>query len=161
MYGLWCFSRSRAVQLFKVYQRLLHSCAITLSDIMLCRSGYGTKVQVLEYKIRLVFPCKNYLDKKIILRDIIEYYQDGLEMIIVKCPTSVEEMNSCLLLWSWAIFTSWASFWSGVKPKVHFLMIKKVLSTSSYIQRVAVLNSGMIKLSMVKKGILPWGRIMF
>ncbi|XP_016515523.2 L-arabinokinase isoform X1 [Nicotiana tabacum] len=55
--------------------------AIAASDVMLGKIGYGTTSEALAYKVPLVFVRRDYFNEEPFLRNMIEHYQAGVEMI--------------------------------------------------------------------------------
>ncbi|KAK9265993.1 hypothetical protein L1049_012493 [Liquidambar formosana] len=54
---------------------------IAASDCMLGKIGYGTVSEALAYKLPLVFVRRDYFNEEPFLRNMLEYYQGGVEMI--------------------------------------------------------------------------------
>ncbi|XP_016580261.1 L-arabinokinase isoform X3 [Capsicum annuum] len=55
--------------------------AIAASDVLLGKVGYGTTSEALAYKVPLVFVRRDYFNEEPFLRNMIEHYQAGVEMI--------------------------------------------------------------------------------
>ncbi|CAN4085020.1 unnamed protein product [Withania somnifera] len=55
--------------------------AIAASDVLLGKIGYGTTSEALAYKVPLVFVRRDYFNEEPFLRNMIENYQAGVEMI--------------------------------------------------------------------------------
>ncbi|KAG6706179.1 hypothetical protein I3842_07G212100 [Carya illinoinensis] len=51
------------------------------SDCMLGKIGYGTVSEALAYKLPFVFVRRDYFNEEPFLRNMLEYYQGGVEMI--------------------------------------------------------------------------------
>lgn len=51
------------------------------SDCMLGKIGYGTSSEALAYKLPFVFVRRDYFNEEPFLRNLLEYYQCGVEMI--------------------------------------------------------------------------------
>ncbi|KAL4570227.1 hypothetical protein LXL04_025878 [Taraxacum kok-saghyz] len=51
------------------------------SDCMLGKIGYGTVSEALSYKLPFVFVRRDYFNEEPFLRNMLEYYQGGVEMI--------------------------------------------------------------------------------
>ncbi|KAJ6819094.1 L-arabinokinase isoform X1 [Iris pallida] len=54
---------------------------IAASDCMLGKIGYGTFSEALAYKLPFVFVRRDYFNEEPFLRNMLEYYQGGVEMI--------------------------------------------------------------------------------
>ncbi|OMO91093.1 hypothetical protein COLO4_18626 [Corchorus olitorius] len=54
---------------------------IAASDCMLGKIGYGTVSEALAYKLPFVFVRRDYFNEEPFLRNMLEYYQSGVEMI--------------------------------------------------------------------------------
>ncbi|XP_042452174.1 L-arabinokinase-like isoform X2 [Zingiber officinale] len=54
---------------------------IAASDCMLGKIGYGTVSEALAYKLPFVFVRRDYFNEEPFLRNMLEYYQGGVEMI--------------------------------------------------------------------------------
>ncbi|KAI4316185.1 hypothetical protein L6164_024189 [Bauhinia variegata] len=54
---------------------------IAASDCMLGKIGYGTVSEALAYKCPFVFVRRDYFNEEPFLRNMLEYYQGGVEMI--------------------------------------------------------------------------------
>ncbi|KAG8375307.1 hypothetical protein BUALT_Bualt10G0086700 [Buddleja alternifolia] len=54
---------------------------IAASDCMLGKIGYGTVSEALAYKIPFVFVRRDYFNEEPFLRNMLEFYQGGVEMI--------------------------------------------------------------------------------
>ncbi|GFZ01077.1 arabinose kinase [Actinidia rufa] len=54
---------------------------IAASDCMLGKIGYGTVSEALAYKLPFVFVRRDYFNEEPFLRNMLEYYQCGIEMI--------------------------------------------------------------------------------
>ncbi|XP_068636633.1 L-arabinokinase-like [Aristolochia californica] len=54
---------------------------IAASDCMLGKIGYGTFSEALAYKVPFVFVRRDYFNEEPFLRNMLEYYQCGVEMI--------------------------------------------------------------------------------
>ncbi|XP_031375435.1 L-arabinokinase-like isoform X2 [Punica granatum] len=54
---------------------------IAASDCMLGKIGYGTVSEALAYKLPFVFVRRDYFNEEPFLRNMLEYYQAGVEMI--------------------------------------------------------------------------------
>ncbi|KAK4490886.1 hypothetical protein RD792_001601 [Penstemon davidsonii] len=54
---------------------------IAASDCMLGKIGYGTVSEALSYKIPFVFVRRDYFNEEPFLRNMLEFYQAGVEMI--------------------------------------------------------------------------------
>ncbi|KAG6391367.1 hypothetical protein SASPL_149121 [Salvia splendens] len=54
---------------------------IAASDCMLGKIGYGTVSEALAYKIPFVFVRRDYFNEEPFLRNMLEFYQAGVEMI--------------------------------------------------------------------------------
>ncbi|CAF2073033.1 BnaC01g22060D [Brassica napus] len=54
---------------------------IAASDCMLGKIGYGTVSEALSYKIPFVFVRRDYFNEEPFLRNMLEFYQCGVEMI--------------------------------------------------------------------------------
>ncbi|KAI0504615.1 hypothetical protein KFK09_015567 [Dendrobium nobile] len=54
---------------------------IAASDCMLGKIGYGTFSEALAYKLPFVFVRRDYFNEEHFLRNMLEYYQGGVEMI--------------------------------------------------------------------------------
>ncbi|KAK9741662.1 hypothetical protein RND81_03G120500 [Saponaria officinalis] len=54
---------------------------IAASDCMLGKIGYGTASEALAYKLPFVFVRRDYFNEEPFLRNLLEYYQCGVEMI--------------------------------------------------------------------------------
>ncbi|KAI4379727.1 hypothetical protein MLD38_005984 [Melastoma candidum] len=54
---------------------------IAASDCMLGKIGYGTVSEALAYKLPFVFVRRDYFNEEPFLRNMLEYYQCGVEMI--------------------------------------------------------------------------------
>uniref|UniRef100_A0A0C9S778 TSA: Wollemia nobilis Ref_Wollemi_Transcript_13892_3889 transcribed RNA sequence n=1 Tax=Wollemia nobilis TaxID=56998 RepID=A0A0C9S778_9CONI len=54
---------------------------IAASDCMLGKIGYGTVSEALAYKIPFVFVRRDYFNEEPFLRNMLEYYNSGVEMI--------------------------------------------------------------------------------
>ncbi|KAL6330600.1 hypothetical protein AAG906_003207 [Vitis piasezkii] len=54
---------------------------IAASDCMLGKIGYGTFSEALAYKLPFVFVRRDYFNEEPFLRNMLEYYQGGIEMI--------------------------------------------------------------------------------
>ncbi|XP_057821160.2 L-arabinokinase isoform X2 [Cryptomeria japonica] len=54
---------------------------IAASDCMLGKIGYGTVSEALAYKIPFVFVRRDYFNEEPFLRNMLEYYHGGVEMI--------------------------------------------------------------------------------
>ncbi|KAF2283531.1 hypothetical protein GH714_011857 [Hevea brasiliensis] len=54
---------------------------IAASDCMLGKIGYGTCSEALAYKLPFVFVRRDYFNEEPFLRNMLEYYQSGVEMI--------------------------------------------------------------------------------
>ncbi|TKY58252.1 L-arabinokinase protein [Spatholobus suberectus] len=54
---------------------------IAVSDCMLGKIGYGTVSEALAYKCPFVFVRRDYFNEEPFLRNMLEYYQCGVEMI--------------------------------------------------------------------------------
>eukprot|EP00252_Welwitschia_mirabilis_P018224 TRINITY_DN4050_c0_g1_i1.p1 TRINITY_DN4050_c0_g1~~TRINITY_DN4050_c0_g1_i1.p1 ORF type:complete len:994 (+),score=238.94 TRINITY_DN4050_c0_g1_i1:493-3474(+) len=54
---------------------------IAACDCMLGKIGYGTVSEALAYKIPFVFVRRDYFNEEPFLRNMLEYYQGGVEMI--------------------------------------------------------------------------------
>ncbi|KAI3468448.1 hypothetical protein Pfo_025111 [Paulownia fortunei] len=55
--------------------------AIAASDCMLGKIGYGTVSEALAFKIPFVFVRRDYFNEEPFLRNMLEFYQAGVEMI--------------------------------------------------------------------------------
>ncbi|KAG5594528.1 hypothetical protein H5410_035760 [Solanum commersonii] len=55
--------------------------AIAASDVLLGKIGYGTTSEALAYKVPLVFVRRDHFNEEPFLRNMIEHYQAGVEMI--------------------------------------------------------------------------------
>ncbi|PPE00283.1 hypothetical protein GOBAR_DD02697 [Gossypium barbadense] len=54
---------------------------IAASDCMLGKIGYGTVSEALAYKLPFVFVRRDYFNEEPFLRNMLEFYQSGVEMI--------------------------------------------------------------------------------
>ncbi|KAL0546436.1 hypothetical protein IC582_016344 [Cucumis melo] len=54
---------------------------IAASDCMLGKIGYGTVSEALAFKLPFVFVRRDYFNEEPFLRNMLEYYQSGVEMI--------------------------------------------------------------------------------
>ncbi|PUZ59232.1 hypothetical protein GQ55_4G024000 [Panicum hallii var. hallii] len=54
---------------------------IAASDCMLGKIGYGAASEVLAYKLPLVFVRRDYFNEEPFLRNLLEHYQNSIEMI--------------------------------------------------------------------------------
>ncbi|KAJ7521489.1 hypothetical protein O6H91_19G056700 [Diphasiastrum complanatum] len=54
---------------------------IAASDCMLGKIGYGTVSEALAYKVPFVFVRRDYFNEEPFLRNMLEFYQGGVEMI--------------------------------------------------------------------------------
>ncbi|CAI9784736.1 unnamed protein product [Fraxinus pennsylvanica] len=54
---------------------------IAASDCMLGKIGYGTVSEALAYKVPFVFVRRDYFNEEPFLRNLLEFYQGGVEMI--------------------------------------------------------------------------------
>ncbi|XWS17942.1 hypothetical protein CRYUN_Cryun33cG0111000 [Craigia yunnanensis] len=54
---------------------------IAASDCMLGKTGYGTVSEALAYKLPFVFVRRAYFNEEPFLRNMLEFYQSGVEMI--------------------------------------------------------------------------------
>ncbi|XP_022881415.1 L-arabinokinase-like isoform X2 [Olea europaea var. sylvestris] len=54
---------------------------IAASDCMLGKIGYGTVSEALSYKVPFVFVHRDYFNEEPFLRNMLEFYQGGVEMI--------------------------------------------------------------------------------
>ncbi|KAM6550206.1 hypothetical protein CsatB_000014 [Cannabis sativa] len=54
---------------------------IAASDCMIGKIGYGTVSEALAYKLPFVFVRRDYFNEEPFLRNMLEYYQGGVEMI--------------------------------------------------------------------------------
>ncbi|CAK9182379.1 unnamed protein product [Ilex paraguariensis] len=54
---------------------------IAASDCMLGKIGYGTVSEAMAYKLPFVFVRRDYFNEEPFLRNMLEYYQGGVEMI--------------------------------------------------------------------------------
>ncbi|XP_073005010.1 L-arabinokinase-like [Typha latifolia] len=54
---------------------------IAASDCMLGKIGYGTVSEALAYRLPFVFVRRDYFNEEPFLRNMLEYYQGGVEMI--------------------------------------------------------------------------------
>ncbi|XP_031382671.1 L-arabinokinase-like isoform X2 [Punica granatum] len=54
---------------------------IAASDCMLGKIGYGTFSEALAYKLPFIFVRRDYFNEEPFLRNMLEYYQGGVEMI--------------------------------------------------------------------------------
>ncbi|KAH6798543.1 arabinose kinase [Perilla frutescens var. frutescens] len=54
---------------------------IAASDCMLGKIGYGTVSEALAYKVPLIFVRRNYFNEEPFVRNMLEYYQCGVEII--------------------------------------------------------------------------------
>lgn len=54
---------------------------IAACDVMLGKIGYGTFSEALAYKLPFVFVRRDYFNEEPFLRNMLEYYQGGVEMI--------------------------------------------------------------------------------
>ncbi|XP_031108259.1 L-arabinokinase-like [Ipomoea triloba] len=55
--------------------------AIAASDVMLGKIGYGTASEALAYNVPFVFVRRDYFNEEPFLRNLVEHYQGGVEMI--------------------------------------------------------------------------------
>uniref|UniRef100_A0A7N0U756 L-arabinokinase n=1 Tax=Kalanchoe fedtschenkoi TaxID=63787 RepID=A0A7N0U756_KALFE len=54
---------------------------MTACDCMLGKIGYGTVSEALAYKLPFIFVRRDYFNEESFLRNMLEYYQGGVEMI--------------------------------------------------------------------------------